>query len=249
MEQGQTPPVSMTVTGGSSGLGKAIIDAALDSHQFDEIYCIAKEGIHRRVRSIICDVSDPVQVMEAEVGFPDMFGTDVLVNCAGINRIGWLEDFPSQTWDEVMDTNAKSIFLMSRSFVHVGGEGLHRTILNIVSNASHMPMTGSLAYNASKGAAHIMTLQLARELMSTHGITVFGLSPAKMSGTQMSEYIDGVVPGMRGWSEQYAREYQLKNLLLGEEIEPELPAELIVWLLSKYSRHKHLAGCIIPYGA
>ena len=46
-----------------------------------------------------------------------------------------------------------------------------------------MPMTCSLAYNASKGAAHIMTLQLARELTKKHGITVFGIAPNKLKGT------------------------------------------------------------------
>ena len=246
---------SLTVTGASSGLGRAIVNQAIRSDAFRHIYCLSKTGSHpsgsmfTSMTSVMCDVSDLNNVSDVAERWPGAFEADVLINCAGVNRIGWLDEFPEFDWDLVMDTNAKSIFLMSKLFVELGGPGLNRTIVNIVSNASHMPMTGSLAYNASKGAAHIMTLQLARELMHTHGITVFGLSPAKLSDTEMSRYIDGVVPGMRGWSEEYAKEYQLKGLLTGEEIEPKLPAELIVWLLSKHSRHKHLAGCIIPYGA
>ena len=89
------------------------------------------------------------------------------------------------------------------------------TVLNIVSNASHMPMTTSLAYNASKGAAHIMTLQLARELTKKHGITVFGISPNKLRGTEMSKDIEDQVVKHRGWTKEYAEQYQLNALLAG----------------------------------
>ena len=98
---------------------------------------------------------------------------DILINNAGVNIINWLEKFVEGEWDMVMDTNAKGIYMMSQACLPmlIKSKG---TIVNIVSNAAHMPMTCSLAYNASKGAAHIMTLQLARELTKKHGITVFG---------------------------------------------------------------------------
>jgi NAD(P)-dependent dehydrogenase (short-subunit alcohol dehydrogenase family) len=123
------------------------------------------------------------------------------------------------------------------------------TILNIVSNASHMPMTTSLAYNASKGAAHIMTLQMARELSKAHGITVFGISPNKLRGTEMSKDIEDQVVALRGWTPEYAKQYQLASLLAGEETDPDALAEFVAFLLSSKQRHKYLTGCILPYGA
>ena len=147
-----------------------------------------------------------------------------------------------------MNVNAKGIYLMSREFL----PSLMRTkgtILNIVSNAAHMPMTCSLAYNASKGAAHIMTLQMARELTKNYGITVFGIAPNKLSGTGMSNSIDEQVVKTRGWTEEYAKEYQLNGLLTGEETPPELLAEFIAYLLKTKQNHKYLSGCILPYGA
>jgi NAD(P)-dependent dehydrogenase (short-subunit alcohol dehydrogenase family) len=196
-----------------------------------------------------CDISDPNSIQDAmeEIG---LLGTevDVLINCAAVNEIKWLEDLKVEQWDRLMNTNARSIFLLTQALLPklIKSKG---TVLNIVSNASHMPMTASLAYNASKGAAHIMTLQLARELTKLHGITVFGVSPNKMAGTQMSNYIESRVPIVRGWSLEQAAAYQKQALLTGEETDPNTLAEFICFLLSSKQRHKYLSGCIIPYGA
>lgn len=173
---------------------------------------------------------------------------DVLINNAGVNIINWLENFEESDWDKVMDTNAKGIYMMTKACLPslIENKG---TVLNIVSNAAHMPMTCSLAYNASKGAAHIMTLQLARELTKKHGITVFGIAPNKLSGTGMSDDIDDQVVATRGWTKKYAQEYQLNGLLTGEETPPKRLAEFVAYLLQTKEHHKYLTGCIIPYGA
>ncbi len=173
-------------------------------------------------------------------------GLDVLINCAGTNDIDWLEHFTEVRWDRVMNTNAKGIYMMSRALLPLLLKS-HGTIINIVSNASHIPMTNSLAYNASKAAAHIMTQQLARELKGK--VTVFGISPNKLAGTKMSNYIDNRVPVVRGWSFEEAVEYQRNALLAGEETPPVQIAELIAFLLASKDRHRFLTGCIIPYGA
>lgn len=173
-------------------------------------------------------------------------GLDVLVNCAGINKIGWLETFAEQDWDAVLDTNAKGIFMMAQACVPAL-RPRKGTILNIVSNAAHMPMRCSAAYNASKGAALILTKQLAREL--SPDITVFSISPNKLAGTGMSDDIDRQVQVTRGWTAQQARDYQLAGLLTHEETPVELVAEFVGFLLQDKAHHKYLAGCDIPYGA
>jgi len=172
---------------------------------------------------------------------------DCVINCAGVNIINYLESATEHDWYQMMDVNAKSIFLTSKAFLS-NLRLTHGTILNIISNASHMPMTCSLAYNASKGAAEIMTKQLARELTKRHGITVFGISPNKLKGTGMSDSIDKQVMESRGWSLEETQEYQRKGLLCGEETDPVQLAEFIGFLLKSKERHKYLTGCIIPYG-
>jgi NAD(P)-dependent dehydrogenase (short-subunit alcohol dehydrogenase family) len=151
-------------------------------------------------------------------------------------------------WDGIVNTNAKGIFMMTKACLPALKES-KGTILNITSNAAWTPMTASIAYNASKGAAHIMTLQMARELTKRHGITVFGVAPNKLEGTEMSEYIDSEVERVRGWSKDEAKQYQLNGLLTGKETPVERVAEFIVWLLQKKERHEFLTGCILPYGA
>ena len=230
---------TILITGAGAGLGECLAEALLMAGHviipFDR-----KEGL---------DVRNPEgSWAQARRKPEDPPAVDVLINCAGINKTGWLENLGESTWDEVMDINAKGIYRMTQWLlpslaVRKG------TVLNIVSNASHMPMTCSLAYNASKGAAHIMTLQLARELTKKYGITVFGISPNKLRGTEMSRDIEEQVVRDRGWTPEYARNYQLNSLLAGEETDPFQLADFVRYLLQSKAHHKFLTGCIIPYGA
>lgn len=220
------------VTGGGAGLGSAIAAALCKQSGHQVAMYDRKYGM---------DVRNPPRDDAPEE-------LDVLINCAGVNITGWLEDFSEAQWDLVMDVNAKGIFKMTQWALPalIKSKG---TVLNIVSNASHMPMTTSLAYNASKGAAHIMTLQLARELQRKHGICVFGISPNKLAGTEMSEDIEKQVVAHRGWTPEFARKYQLDALLAGAETPPQAVAEFIAYLLQDKEHHRYLTGCILPYGA
>lgn len=225
---------TILVTGSGSGLGLAITNALRNAgHKVIEYDHHANKN------------RDVLRPNFHGLGIDQL---DVLINCAGVNLIDWLENFTEEQWDKVMDTNAKGIFKMTQVCLPflIRSQG---TVLNIVSNAAHMPMTCSLAYNASKGAALIMTKQLARELTKKYGITVFSVSPNKLKGTGMSNAIDDQVVQTRGWTKEYAQQYQLNGLLTGEETPPELVAELIAFLLQDKQHHKFLAGCDIPYGA
>lgn len=223
---------TILVTGSRSGLGAAI------AYQLRIAGHLVIDYDHKDGR----DVTHPNFV---GLGLDKL---DVLINCAGVNLIDWLENFSEEKWDQVMDTNAKGIYKMTQALLPmlIKSQG---TVLNIVSNAAHMPMTSSLAYNASKGAALIMTKQLARELTKKYGITVFSVSPNKLKGTGMSDAIDEQVVRTRGWTKEYAQQYQLQGLLTGEETPPEAVAEFIAFLLQDKQHHRFLTGCDIPYGA
>lgn len=223
----------IVITGGSSGLGLEIINALTPQHEV--IDWSLTTGVDLVERSAIVD---------AEVSLPDG-PIDILINCAGVNEIRWLPDMTEEIWHYVMDVNATAIFLTTQALLDRLNGG---TILNIVSNASHIPMTCSLAYNASKAAAAIMTKQLARELKKTHDITVFAISPNKLAGTGMSEYIEQQVMSTRGWTKEQAKKYQLDALPAGEETDPKILAKFIAFLLESKDNHKYLAGCDIPYG-
>ena len=96
----------------------------------------------------------------------------------------------------------------------------------------------------------MMTIQMAHECHRRKlPVTVFGIAPGKLEGTPMSGYIEGRVVETRGWTPEYAAQYQLQSLKAGAETKPETLADYISYLLSRKERHSQLAGCILPYGA
>lgn len=223
---------TIIVTGSSSGLGKALFEKLVwdghnvIGHDLDQGY----------------DVNDP----ESSGAPGNLNSLDVLINCAGINSNNWFEELTRKEFDRVMHTNAFAIVGMTQTFLPLLKES-KGTVINIVSNAAHMPMTSSLAYNASKAAALMITRQMAHELTPRHGITVFSVSPNKLSGTKMSREIEANVCKVRGWTPEYAAEYQKKSLMHGLETPPETVAQLIADLINT-GNMKYMSGCDIPVG-
>jgi 2,3-dihydro-2,3-dihydroxybenzoate dehydrogenase len=227
------------ITGGSGGLGTKIIQAMTRrSEEADFIDWSLPDVDVSSLQSINCAIDDGVR----RRGWNNI---DILINCAGRANIDYLPDLQEHNWDDVMETNVKGIFLVTKALLGRLRDG---TILNIASNAAHRPMTASLAYNASKAAVVMMTKQMSRELSKTHNICVFGISPNKLVGTKMSEYVDRRVCEVRGWTPEYAKEYEQANLPAGEATPIKALAEFIAFLLSTKERHRYLAGCEIPYG-
>jgi len=219
------------VTGSGAGLGLAIVTALLAAGHQVLKYDI-KEGM---------DVTDPPADLEYQVE-----ELDGLINCAGINCNEWFEDITLASLAKVMNVNAFSMVHMTQELLGPlkASKGF---VLNIVSNASHIPMTSSLAYNASKAAAAMITRQMAHELTPKYGITVFSISPNKLAGTEMSKQIEDNVVATRGWTREYAAEYQKKALMHGLETPPQAIADYIVHLLATGS-WKYMSGTDIPFG-
>lgn len=217
------------ITGSESGLGRAI-SVALSESGHEVFLYDAEFGDDVRHPNVL-----------------DITELDVLINCAGVNGIDMLEDVTDSLWDRVMDTNAKGIMKMSQACLPMLIES-KGTIVNVVSNAAHMPMTSSICYNASKGAALMASKQMARELTKRHGITVFSISPNKLKDTAMSRQIDAEVVRTRGWTTEEAQKYQVAGLLSGFETDPVEIAELLAYLLANKKRHAYLTGCDLQLG-
>lgn len=172
---------------------------------------------------------------------------DGIINCAGINRNEWFEEVNMADFYEVMDVNAFAIIHGTQVMLEAMKPAIDPFVLNIVSNAAHMPMTSSLAYNASKAAALMITKQMAHELTPKHGITVFSISPNKLEGTGMSKAIEDNVVKVRGWTPEYAKEYQKKALMHGRETSPAVLADFIAGLIAS-RQYRFMSGTDIPFG-
>lgn len=200
------------------------------------------------IEYIRCNLGDYGEIQEGVAYINGV--VDGIIHCAGINRQDWIEDINPKHWMDMMQVNALAPVLLAGDLLR--SQRLRSPgsfICNIVSNASHIPMTASNGYNASKGALHISTLQMARELTPKYGISVFGISPNKLAGTGMSKQIEREVERVRGWTPEFARDYQIKALLNKQETPPQVVADFITGIINNAGVTRFLSGCILPIGA
>lgn len=223
------------VTGAAGSLGSLIVQQLIEHDYAVRLWDIPY-GI---------DVTDTKCMQHIALKALEWPRVDVLVNCAGVNRLARIPDLTMAEWDKHMNVNARGMLLTVQTLLPLL---LNGTVCNIISNASHVPMTASLAYNASKAAAAMLTRQMARELWPTHRITVFGVSPNRLADTAMSRSVDAQVSRVRGWSPQEVRDKQRAAMAIGEETDPAAVAEFVGFLLSTKERHRYLHGAIMEYG-
>ncbi len=98
-------------------------------------------------------------------------GVDVLVNNAGISRVGLLEEMPLEEWEEVLRTNVTSVFLCSKAAIPFMLHKKSGAIINVSSVWGCVGASCEAAYSASKGAVNALTQALAKELAPS-GIAV-----------------------------------------------------------------------------
>ena len=175
------------VTGASKGLGKAVALALAEAgarlvlvSRNQDLLARTAEEIRSKGGAadvIAADVSDEPQVKAMEKKFVKRFGRlQILVNNAGMNLRKPMTSFTLEDWNQVLETNLTSAFLVCRAMVpRMKGQGYGR-IINMTSMMSHVALPDRTAYAASKAGLLGFTRALALELAS-EGITVNGISP------------------------------------------------------------------------
>jgi gluconate 5-dehydrogenase len=117
------------------------------------------------------DVGEAVARIEAEVG-----PIDILVNNAGVQRRAPLEDYPEDTWRELMRANLDSVFIVSRAVARRMIERRRGRIINICSVLGELARPGAAPYAASKGGLKMLTKGMATE-WGQYGVRVNALAP------------------------------------------------------------------------
>jgi Dehydrogenases with different specificities (related to short-chain alcohol dehydrogenases) len=132
-----------------------------------------------------CDVADAARVdamVDAVIG---EFGrVDVLVNNAGITRDNLLFRMSEQDWDQVLDVNLKSVFLVSKAVQQHMVAAKYGAIVN-VSSRSALGNRGQANYSAAKAGIQGLTATMAIEL-GPFGIRVNAVAPGYIA-TAMTE--------------------------------------------------------------
>jgi NAD(P)-dependent dehydrogenase (short-subunit alcohol dehydrogenase family) len=184
------------VTGGSRGLGKAMARALAEAGA-SVVVCSRDAAVMQSVaeelqstcgpvcRGYGCDVTDPQQV-EALVGrVMDEFGQiDALINNAGINIRGPIEELSLDEFLQVQNTNVTAVWLMCRAVgPHMKARRYGR-VINMGSILSIISIPDRTPYAASKGAVLQLTRTLALEWAPYH-VTVNAILPGPF-GTEMN---------------------------------------------------------------
>jgi 3-oxoacyl-[acyl-carrier protein] reductase len=177
------------VTGASRGIGAAIAlglgsrgyDVALNdiAPMEDLLRGVAAEieAMGGKAPIALADVSDKRQVEAMATTVLDAFGhLDALVNNAGILISGAVDGLPEETWDKVLDVNAKGSFLVTQAFLPAMKARKYGRIVNIASIGGKHGAPEQAHYSASKAAVMGYSRVLAQEV-GPMGITVNCVCP------------------------------------------------------------------------
>jgi len=217
------------VTGGSRGIGRAIVEELAKTgygvvftyRQNEEAAnSLLSELAGRDVYAYACDISDEKAVKTFAQQVISQFGAPTaLVNNAGIAKDALLLRMSTQNWKEVIETNLTGSFFVTQAFLKEMLKKRRGKILFISSLSGLRGNAGQANYAASKAGIIGFAKSLAREV-AKRGITVNAIAPG-MVETDMTASL------RPEWKEEL-----LRNIPLGRFGKPEEIAKLAAFLLS-----------------
>ena len=192
--------MNVLITGASGGIGRAVA-IAFAKHKCNIIGCAKTnaKGLAETKKTIedtgvkcytsICDITNENAVIDFISSSTTEIGSvDILVNNAGISFIGLIQDMSIDEWNNVINTNLTSAFLMSKHIIPYMIKKQKGHIINISSVWGNVGASMEAAYSASKGGLNSFTKALAKELAPSN-ILVNAVSPGFIN-TEMNKCFD-----------------------------------------------------------
>ena len=223
------------VTGGSSGIGKAIAKTYLDHGAKVVIVDVDEEELQETEREltkfkekVLLVKGDITKVGNVKKAVNETVKKwkkiDVLVNNAGVGTISSLIEMTEEEWDYVLDVNLKGMFLFTKEAAKIMIEQKEGCIINLSSINEEVPLAGEIHYCVSKGGVKMLTRTVALEL-APYSIRVNSIAPG-MTETALTEEIL-VIPELKS--------AVLHQIPLGRIGRPEDIAKVAVFLASDYA--------------
>ncbi len=225
------------ITGGTAGIGKEIALSyakqgahvaifGTNAQRAAEVLCELESvrcSPEQQFVSALVNVADKKSVEEAIQNLLSQWTTiDVLVNNAGITRDNLLMKMTEEHWDEVLDTNLKSVFNTCQSLVRVMMKARNGKIINVSSVIGLTGNAGQANYAASKSGMIGFTKALAKEL-ATRNVCVNCIAPGFIK-TKMTDVLS-----------DSQREGILGQIPMGRMGNPEDIANAAIFLASSLS--------------
>ena len=158
----------VVITGGGSGMGRATADTAASAGASVAVWDLNEAAARDTATAVngqafSCDVCSPDAVEAAAAATVRAFGrVDGLLNAAGILLVeGGVDTCSLADWDRVINTNLRSIFLVSKYLMPELRSSGRGSIVNIASLYGQRGYLDECAYDASKGGVVNLTRQMA----------------------------------------------------------------------------------------
>ena len=173
----------LLVTGGASGLGRAVALGAAQRGAKVVVADIDRAGAEAVAQACGGHALAVDLIRNAEQAVEDgarlLGGLDVLVNNAGYGAGEAFLEMKAETWDRTLGLNVKALALASAAAGRIMMQQKSGRIINITSPASRMALPNYTAYAASKAAVDAIT-RAAAVALAPHGIRVNSLAPGMM---------------------------------------------------------------------
>ena len=223
------------ITGAAGGIGEAIVMLCgsagavlyLNGTREEKLQKLSgrltEEGVDHRCKALnLTEKGAAEKLVRACV--EELGGIDVLINCAGINRVQLAEDLTEENWDAVLDINLKSLFLICQATGRVMIKSGGGKIVNISSQAGSVAIPYRAAYCSSKGGVDQLTRVLALE-WAKYNINVNAVAPTFVE-TEMTKKM---------FEDPEFKQFVLDSIPAGRMASPEEVAYPVLFLATEYA--------------
>lgn len=226
------------ITGGGSGIGKAIATTFANQGAKVHIFETDSNAVEQTVSEIqkkgnvaaahIVDVTEFDQINTLVQSIAEKDSIDVLVNNAGIAHIGTVESTAEADFDRLFSVNVKGVFNCTKACIPYMKNAGKAAIVNMASIAGSIGIKDRFAYSMTKGAVLAMTYSIAKDFLE-YNIRCNSISPARVH----TPFVDGFISKNYPGQEKEMFEKLSKTQPIGRMGTPEEIAALALYLSSE----------------
>lgn len=222
------------VTGGGSGIGKAIAIALAKNGAEVHILEVEAQNATSTLTEIennggkafaySCNVADQIAV---EAVFSAIGPLHILINNAGIAHVGKADTTVEADFDRLMSVNVKGVYNCIKAAIPQLRKNKGGVIINMASIAALVGLADRFAYSTTKGAVKAMTMSVAKDYLHEH-IRCNSISPARVH----TPFVDGFIE--KNYPDQKAAMFEKlsKSQPIGRMAQPEEIGHLALYLCS-----------------